>query len=251
MFDATKYNDVLKFIGGANAIFAGALVLVIYFFVLNAEHSKLVNDTLSTLKLNPLVSGLVGLGVLAAIWSYVSTSLLQLHDRLYEPVLVKWRAAYDTDFILRRLCFGYHKIISPQIFSRAFSNKSDRHAFMQRLFYKFVGDTKKNHEELLSFMYTILRNYWVMVLAELYCIGLLILSTIYLWFFTPQGDPFLFLFVVVIVSLLLRIRANFYKDKIRDITEQQIVAILNDEKQKFEAELKQVAIDYDLRGTII
>lgn len=101
MFDAKTYNDVRKTIGIANCIFMALLLLAVYLIVLTPAHAKATTDLLSQLQVNPVWSGLISVGLLSALWAYVSTVIFRLHDRLYEPVLAKWRASFDADFILR------------------------------------------------------------------------------------------------------------------------------------------------------
>lgn len=247
MFDAKTYNEVRKAIGIANCIFAVALILTTFYLIFTQEHKTSVIESLNILKLNPIVSGLVSVTLISTVWGYISTVLIKLHDRWYEPFLVRWRASYESDFILRSLCFNYPKIISQQLFEQAFYDKRKRSSFMQRLFYKFVGDTKKEHEELISRFYTLIRNYWIIALAELYSLFFLIFSLLYCSFNTPQKNVFPSLFGALILALLFHIWATFYITHARAITVEQINVVLKEHTEAFEKELRDVAIEYNLR----
>lgn len=249
MFDAKTYNDVRKTIGAANCLFAGLLLLACYTLVLTPAHAARITSALSTLKLDPVWSGLISIALLSATWAYIATSLLRLHDRVYEPTLVKWRASYDSDFILRCLCFGYSNIVSPRLFEEAYDDSKKRNSFMYRLFYDLMGDETKEHQAILSLFYTEIRNYWLIVLAELYCLGFLIIFTVY-WSIvqSPQRGVYRFLFFILLAAIGLRILANFYLDKPRRITRDQIRTVLREHKEDFEKRLREVAQDYDLRA---
>ncbi len=119
---------------------------------------------------------------------------------------------------------------------------------MARLFYKFVGDETKEHLATLTFFYTDIRNYWLIVLAELYCLLCLVLAAVYWWFFPPAGrKAYLFLLIAIVLAIGFRIWANFYLDKPRRITRDQIGLILRDHQEDFEKELNAVVVDYNLK----
>lgn len=248
MFQARSYNDVRTTISGANVTFVVAFLILTYLFVLTPSHKQAFADTLEAIRLDPVIGSVITIGLLAAVWGYLTTALIRLHDRLYEPHLVDWRASYDTDFILRSLCFPYPHRVSPRFFHKAFSDKGARHAFMQRLFYKFVGDTKGPHAELLERFYTVIRNYWLLVLAEVYCLGFLIVAMIYYYAAGHPSPPLMTPLTVLIVSLFLRIWANRYLPSIRPITIEQVGAILHEHRGDFEKELDSVLIEYQLHA---
>ena len=177
MPEVKNYNDIQKTLGWANAFFAGAWLVLLYTTTLTPHHRAAVQSILQTIKLDPLLRSLITLSVLSTVWGFVTVYLLRLHDRLYEPHLVGWRAAYDTDYILRGLCATYPARVPEKFFDLVFRDKSMRAKCMQRLFYKFVGDEKESHQELLDRFYAMIRNYWVIALLELYCIAFLVFGT--------------------------------------------------------------------------
>jgi hypothetical protein len=72
------------------------------------------------------------------------------------------------------LCAAYPQPVSERFFEGAFNDVTVRGRFMQRLFYKFMGDSKSEHEELLEDFYTTMQNYWLLALAEIYCLVFLV-----------------------------------------------------------------------------
>jgi hypothetical protein len=248
VFETKSYNDLRKTIYWANVILAAGFLIFLYLVVLVPNHKHAMEVFFQTLRLNPVLNMLVTVAVLAGVWGYLTTFLFRLHDRVYEPRLVNWRASYEADFILRSLCWAHCQSVSPRLFIDAFEDAKKRHAFMQRLFYKFVGDQKPAHQELLERFYTSIRNYWVLVLAETYCIGLLTASIVYLCFFSPSMPPFRPLLGVVVAAIGLRVWSNHYLPKIRLITIEQIHAILEEHEQEFESELDSILDEYGLRS---
>ena len=246
MFEAKSYNDLRKTISGANVIFAVGFLVFAYLLLLTPSHKQAFRNTLQNLRLDPLVGSLVTIALLAAAWGYVTTALLRLHDRLYEPHLVSWRAGYDADFILRSLCSPYSGRVSPRLFTEAFTDAQKRQAFMQRLFYKFVGDVKSPHQELLERFYTVIRNYWLLVLAETYCTALLVSAILYICLFSPPAPPYRSLLSVLLASIALRVWSNRYLPRIRPITVEQIGVILREHKGDFEKELDSILREYRL-----
>ena len=138
MFGAKNYNDVRNTIAAGNGILAAAVLISFYVLVLTPAHRQALATSLGRLKLDPLISPFLTLAMVGAIWGYLTTFMFSFHDRLYEPHFVSWRASYESDFILRCLCLPYCARVSPRLFEIAFTNKTARASFMQRLFYKFV-----------------------------------------------------------------------------------------------------------------
>jgi hypothetical protein len=247
VFAAKSYNDVRNTIAIGNGIFAAASLISIYLFVLASGHKQAFDAFISTLKLNPLIGPFITLAIVGGVWGYLTTFMFSLHDRLYEPHLVSWRASYDADFILRSLCFPYSARVSPRLFEVAFIDTRARATFMQRLFYKFVGDSKAPHEELRERFYTIIRDYWLLVLAEIYCIAFFIVATLYCFFATPSTPPYIALVVPILTSLLLRFWSNRYLPRLRPITSEQIFAIHTEHRVEFEKALDAIVAEFHLQ----
>lgn len=247
MFEAKSYNDIRSTIAIGNGIFAAASLISAYLFVLTSMHKQAFETLLNGLKLNPVISPFITLAIIGGVWGYLTTFMFALHDRLYEPHLVSWRASYDADVILRSLCFPYSARVSPRLFEIAFTDKQARASFMQRLFYKFIGDSKAPHEELRERFYTIIRDYWLLVLAEIYCIAFFIVATLYCFFATPSTPPYGALLTPILASLLLRFWSNRYLPRIRPITAEQISAVHMEHRDEFEKALDSIVVEFHLR----
>jgi hypothetical protein len=247
VFEAKSYNDVRATIAAGNGIFAAAFLIFSYLFILTPAHQKAFETLLSGLKLNPLIGPFITLTILGGIWGYLTTFMVSLHDRLYEPYLVSWRAGYDADFILRSLCFPYSARVSPRLFEVAFTDKRLRASFMQRLFYRFVGDSKAPHEELRVRFYTIIRDYWLLVLLEIYCVAFFIAVALYCVWQAPSKPPYIALLVLVIASLCLRFLSNRYLPRIRPISAEQINAIHLEHTVDFEKALDAIVAEFHMQ----
>jgi hypothetical protein len=248
VFEASSYNDLRRTISGANVTLGVGFLVFVYLLVLTPSHKRAFGHALQSLRLDPLMGSVVTIALLAAAWGYLTTALLRLHDRLYEPHLVSWRAGYEADFILRSLCLVHSRGVSQRLFTEAFTDARKRQAFMQRLFYKFVGDAKSPHQDLLERFYTVIRNYWLLVLTELYCTALLVGAILYSCLFLPSTPPYRSLLGVLVASIALRVWSNRYLRNIRPITVEQIGVILREHKEDFERELDWILDEYGLRS---
>src|SRR5258708_7236189 len=179
MFEAKSYNDLRKTFAAANVAFAAIWLALAYGFVLTPAHKTWFHDILDVIKVDPVWGSLLTGALIVGFWGFLTTYLIRLHDRLYEPYLVSWRASYEADYILRSLCAGYPQPIPEGFFEKALNDEKFRSRLMQRLFYKFTGDSKSAHVELLERFYTTIQNYWLLILAELYCLAFVLLTTFY------------------------------------------------------------------------
>jgi hypothetical protein len=248
MFEAKSYNDVRKTIAAANGIFAAAFLISAYLCILSPTHKAGLDTLLGETRMDPVVGSVITLALVGAVWGYLTTGLFSLHDRLYEPHFVSWRAAYDADFILRSLCFSYPGRVSPRLFDVAFTDPKARASLLQRLFYKFIGDSKTAHEELRERFYGLIRNYWLLVTAELYCIGFFLICAVYCLLAKPPVSPYhdRALLGSIVAAVLLRIWSNHQLPQVRPITVEQINAVLHEHRADFEAALDAAVCDYHL-----
>jgi hypothetical protein len=190
MFEAKSYNDLRSTFSAANAAFAAGWLALFYGYALTPAHKLVFQGILSAIKVSPVMGSILTLSLAAGIWGFMTTYLLRLRDRLYEPHLVNWRAGYESDYILRSLCAGYGQAVSERFFELAFNDEKARGKFMQRLFYKFVGDSKTPHQDLLERFHTRIRNYWLLVLAETYCLGFIILTAFHCYLARQMTPPY-------------------------------------------------------------
>jgi hypothetical protein len=245
--EAKSYNDVRKTITVGNCAFAIVWLIFAYLLVLAPAHKRAFESLFDWVKLNPFVGPLLTLAAVGWVWGYLTTFMFSIHDRVYEPHLVNWRASYDADFILRSLCLPYSSRVSSRMFEIAFTDKKIRDSLMQRLFYKFIGDSKAPHEELRERFYTKIRDYWLLVIAEIYCIAFLLGATLYCIFAAHSASVCIGLLVAVLASLLLRFWSNRCLPNIRPVTAEQINVIHLEHRDEFEKALNAVVVDFQLR----
>jgi hypothetical protein len=245
VFEAKSYNDLRNTFAAANGLFAAGCLSLFYESALTPAHKLAFQGTLAVVKLNPILGSIATVSLLGTVWGFITTFLLRLHDRLYEPHLVSWRAAYEADYILRSLCAAYPGPVSEQFFERAFNDETARARFMQRLFYKFIGDSKTPHHELLERFYTAIRNYWLLALAEVYCLGFLVLTALYCYLAGQTTPPYRTWIAVLLPAIVFRVWSNRYLRKIRPITAEQISAVIQDHLADFSKTLGAILAEYN------
>jgi hypothetical protein len=246
LINAKSYNDLRITFAAANVAFAALCLALFYESALTPAHKVIFQGAMASIKIDPLLRSILTLSLAVGVWGYVTTYLFRLHDRLYEPHLVSWRAGYEADYILRSLCAAYPQRVSEQFFERAFDDEKARARFMQRLFYKFIGDSKTPHQELLERFYTTIRNYWLLVLAETYSLGFLIITAIYSYLARQTNPPYRAWIAVLLAAILLRVWANRYLRHIRPITAEQISAVMQEHPEEFGKALGAVLTEYNL-----
>lgn len=238
-FEIKNYQQHNFFLGVFNGLCAFGVISLARYYVLTPTHARVLTDLLAKTGA-PLATSL-GLGVaLAVIFGWISTSVLRLHDRVHEPHLVKWRAAYDSDYILRSLCYDLSHLVSPDLFERAYDESRVRFKMMQRLFYNFVGDAQPPYEGLRRMFYTQILKYWVFATIEVYCLVGLIGFSVY----RIRVGTDSFAWAVLIVSVLYvisRWAGNRVIDAVRPITTEQINVIRREQPEELESNLIAVA----------
>ena len=152
MFEVKTYNQVRIGIGAANCIFALLILVVGYECVLSERDVDSINRLLTSITKNPLLALLPGALIISVVWAYITTVLLRVHDRFYEPIVVSWRASYDTDFILRSVCRDFQDKLPERFFTELYFSKRKRDSVMYRLFYSFVGDSKDGGSRVRPFL---------------------------------------------------------------------------------------------------
>jgi hypothetical protein len=234
MFEAKSYNQVRKCIGYANCIFVFLILILGFEFILLDAQVEAINKAIQHFINEPLLALFPSAIIASVVWAYFTTVILRIHDRLYEPILVKWRASYDADFILRSICREYQDKLPEDFFNDLYFSKHKRDTAMYRLFYSFVGDSKKDHEELLERFYTIIRNYWIIGLAEFYAIFALLIYAIYA-VVEHIKLPSILMLILLLVAIVCRIINIRVLDQARPVTKEQVQVILS----KHSSEIKE------------
>ncbi len=240
MWESKTYSQVKIALGAANFFLASLLIYISYFFIISSSDKSALQTIFTNFKTDPVLALISIPPVVSALWAYLATELFRLHDRLYEPHLSKWRASYDTDFILRSLCYDYNTRLSQKTFERAYAESTLRNKMMTRLFYILVGDFKDTHAGLLARFYTTIRNYWVLVLGELYMFFAAIFFLGYAIFNSQSRESSFVILILLLLALILRVWSKTFIDEARLITSEQISTILREHKKEFEKNIKQL-----------
>jgi hypothetical protein len=235
-FEIKSYQQLNFALGIINAICFAAGVLVAYFFVLTPQHVVIIDKLILEASNKKIISG-ISVSAVLLLWGWIATILLRFHDRIHEPHIRKWRAVYDTDFILRKLLAGIDGGISPELFRRAYNNRKDRDKILQRVFYNFIGDETDIVAGRRLFFYTKMWQYWSAAIFDFYITVFLILYAIYEICVARMFNPWLVLICMCLITLS-RIFSNRCLDEAHAITEDQIDAI----KDKKAHELRTAAI---------
>ncbi|MDE3181259.1 MAG: hypothetical protein KGM47_16570 [Acidobacteriota bacterium] len=197
--------------------------------------------------------GLLGTGVgvvaFAAI-AFLLTEIIQIHDQWYDKHIIRWRHQYATDFILPRLILPWSSRTNYRIFEAADANVRQ---FQERLYYPYVGDRdlKIPKNKLVRF-YEAVTVYWLTQLNE---IVLLAVSAIIVYYgFRGPADVYyrttLFndLVIVIVAFFVNRAWVRSSLVKVRRATEEEIRAILDDDKLKSDlgCRLQLICQDYSI-----
>lgn len=240
-FEVKTYRQLEFVIGGANVVLLSACLVIGYFVVLAATDRVRVDDVLSRISSSKIVA-LLPVAVISIVWAWSATQILRLHDRVHEPILRKWRAGYDSDFVLRSLLSSYTDRVPPELYERAYADARLRNKFMGRLFYAFVGDEAKNAEGQRLFIYGELTKYWCLGLVEIYAGLALLVFASYTW---RAGSPLspLLVIALVLIGTAARIYSNSVLDAVHSITIEQVAEIRNNHSADLEKALSDVLKD--------
>jgi hypothetical protein len=248
-FEIKSYPQLNFTLSIVNGFLLFVTLVIARFAVLSFEHRQALGSVLDRLINNPWIELSASLGLfalLAVLWGWVSTTFIRVHDRIHEPFFVKWRAGYDTDLILRSLCYDQSVAVSPELFERAYSDKRIRGKLMQRLFYCFGGDAEP-HEGLRIRFYTAITKYWVLATVEIYALLALVVFSSYHIATLTTPSPYVVL-IITAFFVLARICANRVLDEVRPITAEQVGAIRRDDAAQLSENLAEVAREFGGRG---
>lgn len=237
-FELKSYKQLELLLGFMNTVLVVALLLVMYFRVLTAPH-RVAIDSMITAVSDQKIWALAPLGAIAILWAWTATQILRLHDRVHEPLIRKWRASYDADFILRALVLTFNVAVPTGLFERAYAEKRLRDKLMQRLFYNFIGDETKIAEGRRVFFYGEMGRYWTVSLLALYCFLALITYGVYALF---VGTSLSAGTVLIIAFFLLgsEMYSNLVLDSAHAITLDQVAAVWKTHPDEWRTALSDV-----------
>jgi|GEM_PF-4120572 len=218
-FEVKSYKQLEQWLGFFNIVFTVALVIGFYFGVATPIHKTIIDKYLAS-KLWTIIP-LFGV---ALCWAWVATQILRLHDKIYEPIIRKWRAIYEADFILRALVIRFGITPPISLFEKAYDDKRLRRKLMQRLFYDFIGDETTTATGKRIFFYSEMARYWVMGLASVYCFIALISYGLYTAILIATIKPCVII-CTGFVLLLSQIYSNHVLDTAHEISAEQVSAV--------------------------
>jgi hypothetical protein len=179
-FTYSTYQDVRRNLFKYSVPFLIAAGFAAYGFILPAPHQSAILELLQKVATIEPWKSLVGIGTGTAGFAFLAflmTELLKLHDRWYDKYVVRWRADFDIMFILPRLLQPFISRTNQRFWIEAVRN---RHHFMERLYYVYVGDLDaKIPKNMLVRFYETVTVYWLTQINELVLATLLFVCAVY------------------------------------------------------------------------
>ena len=175
---------------------------VIYLVVLNPTQKQVVDAFVTSLGMNGFVSALAGAFVIA-IYGIIAIGLIygiQIHDIVYDRLIIKWRERFDIEFILARLTEPI-----KQFLPKNFTDYATRYRYeFMKPYYGFVGDGKKGIEENTRIrFYERVTWYWFTQINEILILVFLLIVPVYVIAYSGSSmtTSNLAVFMLVLVAL--------------------------------------------------
>ncbi len=246
-FDYETYQDVRR-----NLFLYSTPVLVgsgffAYWLILPGSHREVINKLFANFPAESWLKGASGV-VLFSVIAFVLTELLQVHDKLYDRFVVKWRFRYATDFILPRLIQPFACHVSRRFHDIAEKNIRQ---FQEKLYYPYVGDRDSliGKNKLVRF-YEVVTIYWLTQMNELILLFLLLLAVAYrvIGPTNPEYRASLLDAVLIIVGALVANRVWVYlaRNKVRQATDDEIDAIIEEHREDLGRRIRSVCEEYGI-----
>lgn len=230
-----QYPDVKATVAWYTGIISGLTALVLYLFFIPEAQRTALGDLFSRIPSEEIV----GSGLIFVVFGLVGWFLiffLEIHDKVYDQYIIKWRFYYDLDFILPRLFRPLAGNMDPRFFASAQAAKS---AFMEP-YYKFVGDfaEHKINENLILRFYEASTKYWITQMHELLLFAILIFTYAYYFVYKNLELPLDAIVItnIVVVTLMVinRYLVRLSRNQVRLKTTDEIADI----HEKFPVELE-------------
>jgi hypothetical protein len=177
----------------------------------------------------------------------LATDILKLHDRVHEPYIRKWRAGYDADFVLRAVLHDFAYKVPQSLFDVVYSSRGFRRKVMQRLFYDYVGDETTTAQGRRLFFYTEMARYWSLALVDLYTVVGAVAFAGYGILTRTSPPPGVYAFLIL-TGFISRIYSNHPLDSAREITVEQVIAVMKHHKEEIEKNLDELLQELKLQG---
>ena len=233
-----QYQDVKVTLRWYAAAAFAAASLFAYLLLLPNTHKTPINDAISGVTSSDIVGSGLSI-VLLGFTGWALIFLFEIHDKIYDKHVIKWRAGYDLDFIIPNLYRPFCGNVDPGFFRAAEASKD---TFMEP-YYRFVGDSAEHKisENLIVRFYEAATKYWVSQINELFLIGLLILTFAYYIVYRNMElalDPIVIGTMIITVLLALnRLFVRMARNEVRQKTKAEIEEIHARHLAELESEL--------------
>jgi len=189
----------------------------------------------------------VGVLSLSGFAGYVLIFLFEIHDKIYDRYIIRWRHYYDIDFILPRLTRPFaHKL------AKSFSLKAEKDMKkVMKIYYIFVGDGKhefKIRENLIVRFYETVLKYWITQINEMILL-FAVASVVMLKILSDTPTDKLFVLLLAIIGLFLVNRFLIYlsRNSLRKATEEEIQDIHRSFSVQLDKELEDLHKELGLK----
>jgi hypothetical protein len=221
-FEPKTYQDVKKNLTWWAAIVIGAAAIVIYTVLLPEDHRTALEGLIEGLP--AWVPGLVSIAGAILAFAIIMVGILALHDRFYDRSIIRWREAYDIDFVLPHLLRPLGTHVHPRFWEVA---RVQRKKIMRTVFYPLVADRDGviGENKLVRF-YETATMYWMTQILEMALVLVAVTVVIYALI---GATPALSLLVVLVgVQALFVLNRWFRRQAVaamRDATIEEIEEI--------------------------
>ncbi len=147
----------------------GLLVVISFFlysFLLPAGQKRFFATIFGIISPIDFVGGTVFTLIVIGV-SFASIFLFEVHDKVYDKHIVRWRYYYDLDYVIPTLVRPFANKVDKRFFDYARDNRYD---FMKQLFYPFVADGVGEYrieENYRVRFYEGALKYWITQINEL------------------------------------------------------------------------------------
>ncbi len=175
------YQDVKNNLAYWTFVILVAMTLTFYYIVLGPTYRQAIDKFVQSLSSSPIYSAL-WLSTLTLFESFVAVCLIhifQIHDNVYDKLIVKWREKFDVEFILPKLTEQISYALPKNFLDYAIRY---RYKFMKP-YYDLVGDGKPGIADNTRVrFYERVTGYWVTQLNEIFILLFLIMTSFYVIF---------------------------------------------------------------------
>lgn len=249
-FSFETYQDMLK---NLTFIMTGLLWVAFeasYYFIVASEHRDFLRHVIKYGEKGVQISFLTSLFVVAVVLVF----FFRIQSELYDRYFVRWRADYETDFIIPELVRPFEAKLYPGFVEKA---KENRDLTMRTLFFPYVQDRgdpnvviSSNQNKLARF-YQQVTYYWSTQLAEIVLYVMLLATVVYFPIYRWLHLPCTRLVLTALALLLvLSINAKLARASLvplKEITQEQITAIHQTKSADLEKGLANLSATFGMR----